>query len=441
MTTDLDAALSGLDDAEALRLLVLAWRRDAVPLLAQVIHERSRRTGGALAWDLDRFDVCTLPKVLAWCLDSGPTSGQLDVVIDRLLPFLPDPRAQATLDALAAKPGALAERVRALAEMNRLPASPRATAEVLASVRALREGSSGRAEQLHALVVEPTPERRAVLADALADQGEPLGEFVGLQLGRGPSTPPSERELALWEQHGVEWIERYLGSWAAQLDGGNGSGVRNRVRFEGGVPTAVETGLIGPPGPGWRHVRSYSWRPWPVQDESETVEARDRRLAVALAALVPGLTALTAPAAAVALVGERGPWPALQTLMLHGAGGLSWRRLVDTIHAFPSVTVVSIERGVEGRGLATALGSLKDRPLDVTLNLSEGWEAVTTLRLRLPDGRAGLSGRAVPVKKSNRGAWKKLLAEVVKATGQRVAVASGVDVDPALRELCVMPDA
>lgn len=75
------------------------------------------------------------------------------------------------------------------------------------------------------------------------------------------------------------------------------------------------------------------------------------------------------------------------------------------------------------------------------LIISEEWGATARFQFRLPGGRAGLAAQAIPAKKSRRGAWKKLLAEVVKATGQRVAIAEGVEVDPALREFCVMPDA
>lgn len=434
----LEDALRGLDDAEGLRLLVLAWRRDAAPMLEQAIREWSERHGSTQDWDLDRFDVLTLPRVLLWCVDSGPTSSQLDVVLDRIVPFLPDPRAQAPLEALAEKSALVGDRARALAVMNRLEPSPRSTEDVLTSLNALRSDADERARHLNALVIEPQPERRAVLADLLADRGEPLGEFVSLQLGRDPQTAPSERERALWHQHGIEWISRFIGPWAAQLDFGNGSSVRDRVRFEGGVPTLVKTRLFGAPGPGWRHVQTFTWSPTLESDEPEL---RVRLLATELTALLPSLANLTAPAAVVALAAEHGPWPALQTLNLQRAGGMTWGRLIEAVHAFPSVTSLSIESGLNARGLATAFASLKDRPLEVFLIVSEEWGATARFQFKLPGGRAWLGAQAVPAKKARRGAWKKLLAEVVKATGQRIAVASGVEVDPALRPFCVMPDA
>jgi hypothetical protein len=157
-------------------------------------------------------------------------------------------------------------------------------------------------------------------------------------------------------------------------------------------------------------------------------------------ALMPPLANLTAPAAVVALAAEHGPWPALQTLNLQRAGGMNWGRLIDVVHAFPSVTSLSIESDLNARELATAFASLKDRPLQVFLIISEEWGTTARIEFKRPGGRAWLGAPAVPAKKARRGAWKKLLAEVVKATGQRIAVASGVDVDPALREFCVMPD-
>lgn len=69
---------------------------------------------------------------------------------------------------------------------------------------------------------------RAVLADALLEQGEPRGEFIALQLARGRAGRPSSRETAMLKQWAERWLEPIT------------DGVVKGTTFERGFPASCQ---------------------------------------------------------------------------------------------------------------------------------------------------------------------------------------------------------
>lgn len=402
----LDECLKPLEERIALRVLIAAWRRHAHPSLAAAIATRSVPLARTHDWDLDRFDVGTLPQVLAWLVDSGPTSALLETVLQRLEPFLPDPRALAPLEALAAKDTPARAKASELAQLCRLTPSSLSDAEVVAVVRSAVESELQRDARLADLVAEGSPERRAVLADWFADRGEPIGEFVGLQLAGGP---PGDRERALWAQHGIGWIRLFLGDELAALGPGEGSGavVRERARFERGVPVAVTVQhLPADPSPGWGHVRELDCRDTPDWARAE--------LLVRLPTAARRLETLRADWGVVRDLTLRGPWPALRRLHVSRAGAAAWGALVKGLSAFPQLAWLRLERSsLAERGLTTALGALRGRRLSLELALTPEWGTSAELRLEFPSASGTFSTNLEALPKS----WAKLLGAVTAVVG------------------------
>ena len=170
----LDEMLGALGPSVTLRCLVKAWRGAASPMLVEEIRRRSEPFARTTDWDLDRFDVTTLPRVLSWLCDSGPFSADLEVVLDRIEPFLPDPRAVKPLAELAEKNTRAQARIRELASRQVLPPSSLDEKVVLGQLRAVIAEEQEHQRRFQQLLTEESRESRAVLADWLMGRGEPL---------------------------------------------------------------------------------------------------------------------------------------------------------------------------------------------------------------------------------------------------------------------------
>jgi hypothetical protein len=413
---DLDDALVGLDAVEALRVLISAWRRSAHPLLTQAIDERSRAFARALDWDLHRFDVTTLPQVLAWLVDSGPTSPMLATVLTRLEPYLPDPRATAPLEALVSKKTTQTPKVLELLELHRRTSSNLSADEALAVVKSSVVANLEREAKLASLLVEPSMDQRAVLADWLTDHAEPIGEFVGLQLARPVDAAPSSREQALWGQHGIAWIRFFLGGEV----GFNAPMARERVRFERGVPVGVV--LDYPPAKrpaGWGHVQHLEVRTSYLAGNEHTTER--------MAPLVPDLVSLVTTFGHVQELAAHGPFPTLERLVLRQVAG-AWGSNFAVLSTFSGLKVLRLERNsLSDRGLATALKAVRQRSLDLEL-----WLPDAKVKLSFPEGRAKVSAGDLGASKKVRASWDKLLAAIRSQVSHPIQIDSPNPLPPEL---------
>lgn len=414
MSAAFDHVLAGLEPGAALRCLVLAWRGVPHESFAVEIRARSAVFENIRDWDLDRFDITTLPQVLSWLLDSGPFSDQLERVLDRVEPFLPDPRAAGPLAALAAKPTPAQARVAEFAQRHALSPSSLEQEEALRHLRAVVIEELERDRHLAELVEEQSLERRAVLADWFMSRAEPLGEFVGLQLARSLDAEPSKREVALWEQYGVEWIGTFLG---AGMVTGNGAALRAGVRFARGVPVQVEAQELiveHARGPGWRHVKRLVLR------RSSTPE---ERAAGDLSHAVAQVEQLDVQLGTLLDVIERTKCASLRQVTVRGAGATSWASLARLVQRLPSLQEVQFDRAgtFSALGFEATLRSLRERSMSVTLRFHEA-------ELTIPvDGRPFLTAREQLDRE-----WKGILEAVRAVTAQRPLLRSAAPLRPEL---------
>ncbi len=368
MGAPFDDVLIGLEPEAALRCLVLAWRGAPHESITAEIAARSAQFEALRDWDLDRFDITTLPQVLSWMLDSGPFSPQLEQVLDSIEPYLPDPRAVRPLASLAAKVTRVHGRAKELAQRHPLPGTSLEQGETLRHLRAVVADEQQRGRRVAELMVEASLERRAVLADWFMSRADPLGEFVGLQLAHrapvddgGPEERPSGRELWLWRQYGVAWIGMFLGQAMAL---GMGSKVREAVQFVRGVPLQVkglERAVEHARAPGWRHVKKLAL----LRVSQEQEFAGDLSHAVA------HVEQLDAHLGTLLDLLDRTRCEALRELTVRGAGTTSWAELERLVHRIPALREVHFDRAgaFETDGLEATLRSLRARSVSITLQI------------------------------------------------------------------------
>ncbi|MCX5744749.1 MAG: TIGR02996 domain-containing protein, partial [Proteobacteria bacterium] len=226
------------------------------------------------------------PRVSRWAIDqlallpfTAPSALPLLQAILELVKRHADPRVHARADtirmALRTRIGRLAMRITLAFTFEKYleqipahpPEDPEATAREAALARLLeplRRSTRTAASLLADIHADPADDApRLVYADLLAEQGDPRGELIALQLGRAPDAPASARELELLKKHGKQW----LGALAPVLSWGRGySGTVFRRGF---VATADIIGSVGKKlaplleEPGWATVEllegSWTW--------------------------------------------------------------------------------------------------------------------------------------------------------------------------------------
>ncbi len=124
------------------------------------------------------------------------------------------------------------------------PAAPKLSDDERASLRTFLSSLGGGKESLWAAVYEDPSslEARRALGQALEAEGDPRGEFIRLQLERGPGGKISAREARLARDHWLAW-------------GGTLTGL-GELRFEGGFPYALRVSRDGGTPPEPRELRT-----------------------------------------------------------------------------------------------------------------------------------------------------------------------------------------
>jgi uncharacterized protein (TIGR02996 family) len=107
---------------------------------------------------------------------------------------------------------ALVERLdEVIANLPPVAATPEASSlerELAMQLEPLRADSRSIDALIAGIYANPADDaRRLVLADLLLQRGEPRGELIALQLGRGDGEP-TKRELRLLQKHGRSWLGR-----------------------------------------------------------------------------------------------------------------------------------------------------------------------------------------------------------------------------------------
>jgi uncharacterized protein (TIGR02996 family) len=243
----LEAALAAVrrgDDAAARAALIAAWRARRSAILAELVHALDARSPDDVRAKLDavlaprvattiaRFRAVQQlddPRVARFAIDSlvalpftTPAVRPLLVELLETAVRLRDPRLVARereiRDAIATRlspkagrdvllnelDGALAKLAEPAAASAEDAALERDLAAALASARAPARSLASLLDDIYAHPFDDAP--RAVYADALAQQGDPRGEFITLQLARGRGGEPGEREGALVKKHGKAWL-------------------------------------------------------------------------------------------------------------------------------------------------------------------------------------------------------------------------------------------
>ncbi len=138
-------------------------------------------------------------------------------------------------------------------------------------------------------------ELRSVFADWLLERGEPLGEFIALQLKPHPTPQERERERQLFSLHANAWLppalREVIVSWSQQYE----KGVLTRCRIKAAPPAKIAAARLDPR---WATVRALAAAPLELIDECPLLES---------------LTDLE-PAVLDALVLARAPLPKLREL-------------------------------------------------------------------------------------------------------------------------------
>ncbi len=312
LTELLGRALSAFEqreEGEALRHLLVVWRESRAERVAVLVDAVSARLSegaapldpGPYAPAMQAQQPTDLPRLLAgleassnrgfadllgrqleafrqWPADPRFTPSLLALLrlpISReprvlgplcdLLVYLRDSRAVEELRALRAdleSGSLLAQRLDVIVEMTTLQEVPSLGPEARALCDAVEEAVSARnaTEARSAPIREALLARvyahpeddsaRLVLADHLLEVGDPLGEFIMLQVTSPSSTA---RMSELLGKYRAKW----LGPLGPIIDPGS-------ARFERGFPVALTMDVerrqpLPPPGPAWSTVRDIDW--------------------------------------------------------------------------------------------------------------------------------------------------------------------------------------